>query len=257
MKNYSGLLLSVALFTMSAMNAQTFKEGHDQNLNSVNRLPMHTSYFPYESEELALSGNKETSKNFMSLNGEWNFNWVENADQRPTDFFRVDFNDKGWDKINVPAVWELNGYGDPIYVNIGYAWRNDFKNNPPEVPTKNNHVGSYRQTFTVPADWKGKDIIAHFGSVTSNIYLWVNGKFVGYGEDSKLEQEFDITSYLKPGEENLIAFQVFRWNDGTYLEDQDFFRYSGVGRDCYLVAREKNRIEDIRITPDLVNDYKD
>ena len=120
-----------------------------------------------------------------------------------------------------------------------------------------NHVGSYRRTITVPASWKGKDIIAHFGSVTSNIYLWVNGKFVGYSEDSKLEAEFDLTRYLRPGEENLIAFQVFRWCDGTYLEDQDFFRYSGVGRDCYLYAREKRRIEDIRVTPDLDSDYCD
>ena len=125
------------------------------------------------------------------------------------------------------------------------------------MPAENNHVGSYRRVFTIPADWKGKDIIAHFGSVTSNMYLWVNGKFVGYGEDSKLEQEFDLTPYLVPGKENLIAFQVFRWNDGSYFEDQDFFRYSGVGRDCYLYARDKKRIEDIRVVPDLDADYKD
>ena len=193
----------------------------------------------------------------MSLNGPWKFNWVRNLDSRPTDFWKKDFNDKGWDELNVPAVWELNGYGDPIYVNIGYAWRNDYKNNPPYVPAENNHVGSYRRVFTIPADWKGKDIIAHFGSVTSNMYLWVNGKFVGYGEDSKLEQEFDLTPYLVPGKENLIAFQVFRWNDGSYFEDQDFFRYSGVGRDCYLYARDKKRIEDIRVVPDLDADYKD
>ena len=159
--------------------------------------------------------------------------------------------------MQVPAVWELNGYGDPIYVNVGYAWRNQYKNNPPYVPVEKNHVGSYRKEIIVPADWKGKDIIAHFGSVTSNMYLWINGKFVGYSEDSKLEAEFDVTKYLKPGEENLIAFQVFRWCDGTYLEDQDFFRYSGVGRDCYLYARNKNRIDDIRITPDLDSNYKD
>ena len=182
---------------------------------------------------------------------------MRNLDSRPTDFWKKDFNDKGWDELNVPAVWELNGYGDPIYVNIGYAWRNDYKNNPPYVPAENNHVGSYRRVFTIPADWKGKDIIAHFGSVTSNMYLWVNGKFVGYGEDSKLEQEFDLTPYLVPGKENLIAFQVFRWNDGSYFEDQDFFRYSGVGRDCYLYARDKKRIEDIRVVPDLDADYKD
>lgn len=124
------------------------------------------------------------------------------------------------------------------------------------MPVENNHVGSYRREITVPADWKEKDIIAHFGSVTSNMYLWVNGRYVGYSEDSKLEAEFDLTSYLKPGQKNLIAFQVFRWCDGTYLEDQDFFRYSGVGRDCYLYARDKKRIQDIRVTPDLDADYK-
>ena len=246
---FGGIGLSLA--------AQSFKEWQDQNVNEVNRLPMHSSYFPYASEKEALEGKKENSANYMSLNGKWKFNWVKDADQRPNDFYKKGFDDKGWDEINVPAVWELNGYGDPIYVNIGYAWRNDYENNPPIVPVENNHVGSYRQSFVVPAEWKDKDIIAHFGSVTSNMYLWVNGKFVGYGEDSKLEQEFDLTPFLVPGQENLIAFQVFRWNDGTYLEDQDFFRYSGVGRDCYLVARDKNRIEDIRITPDLVNNYKD
>lgn len=158
----------------------------------------------------------------MTLNGTWKFFWVKDADARPTDFWKPGFNDKGWSDMPVPGVWELYGFGDPIYVNVGYAWRNQFKNNPPEVPVVNNHVGSYRREIVVPADWKGKDIIAHFGSVTSNMYLWVNGKYVGYSEDSKLEAEFDLTSYLKPGQENLIAFQVFRWCDGTYLEDQDF-----------------------------------
>ena len=236
---------------------QTFTEWQDQNVNQINRLPMHAAYFPYASDAEAAQGIKENSANYLPLNGKWKFNFVQNADQRPTDFFKKDFNDKGWDEISVPGVWELNGYGDPLYVNAGYAWSNDFKSNPPHVPEKNNHVGSYRGSFVIPAEWKGKDITAHFGSVTSNMYLWVNGKYVGYGEDSKLEQEFDLTPYLKPGEENLIAFQVFRWSDGTYLEDQDFFRYSGVGRDCYLVARDKNRIEDVRITPDLDADYKD
>lgn len=218
---------------------------------------MHTYYFPYASDQEAASGVKEDSQNYLSLNGLWKFDWVENANQRPKDFYKKDFDDKGWAEIMVPAVWELNGYGDPMYLNAGYPWHNDYENNPPIVPEEKNHIGSYRQSFVIPAEWKDKDITAHFGSVTSNMYLWVNGKYVGYGEDSKLEQEFDITPYLIPGKENLIAFQVNRWSDGTYLEDQDFFRYSGVGRDCYLIAREKNRIEDLRITPDLINDYKD
>ena len=237
--------------------AQTFTEWIDAEVNAVNRMPMHTDYFAYESIEAAEQGVKEASANYMTLNGLWKFFWVKDADSRPTDFWQMGYNDKGWDEIRVPGVWELNGYGDPIYLNIGYPWRNCFQNNPPMVPVENNHVGSYRREVTVPASWKGKQIIAHFGSVTSNMYLWVNGRYVGYSEDSKIEAEFDLTSYVKTGQKNLIAFQVFRWCDGTYLEDQDFFRHSGVGRDCYLYAREKKRIEDIRVTPDLDADYRD
>lgn len=250
--------LITGLFAALAVggSAQSFKEWQDPQVNAVNRAPMHANYFAYESADAAAKENKQQSSNYMSMNGRWKFFWVKDADSRPTDFWKVGFNDKGWDDMQVPAVWELNGYGDPIYVNVGYAWRNQFRNNPPEVPTANNHVGSYRREFVIPASWKGKDIIAHFGSVTSNMYLWVNGKYVGYSEDSKLEAEFDLTSYLKPGQKNLIAFQVFRWCDGTYLEDQDFFRYSGVGRDCYLYARDKKRIQDIRVTPDLDAEYK-
>lgn len=251
-------LLSCCLLALgcSALQAQSFKEWQDPNINAVNRSPMHTNYFAYASPEEAQAGIKENSSNFMTLNGMWKFNWVKDADARPTDFFRTNFNDKGWADMQVPGMWELNGYGDPIYVNVGYAWRSQYKNNPPYVPTTGNHVGSYRKEIVVPADWKGKEIFAHFGSVTSNMYLWVNGRYVGYSEDSKLEAEFNLTKYLKPGK-NLIAFQVFRWCDGTYLEDQDFFRFSGVGRDCYLYARDKKYMQDIRVTPDLDSQYKD
>ena len=246
-------LLCGGLLTLvvTSASAQTFNEWRNAEINAVNRAEMHTSYFAYESAEAAQRGDMTQSERYMSLNGTWKFNWVKNADARPTDFFRTDFNDLGWDEMQVPAVWELNGYGDPLYVNVGYAWRSQYPNNPPYAPIEENHVGSYRRELVVPASWKGQDIIAHFGSVTSNIYLWVNGRFVGYSEDSKLEAEFNLTPYLKFGEKNLFAFQVFRWCDGTYLEDQDFFRFSGVGRDCYLYAREKRRIEDIRLTPDL------
>lgn len=250
------LFASMLLLTALPVEAQSFKEWQDPEVNAVNRAPMHTHYFAYESADAARRGDKEQSANYMTLNGTWKFNWVKDADARPVGFWQTGFNDKGWDDLPVPGMWELHGYGDPIYVNIGYAWRNQYTNNPPYVPTENNHVGSYRREITVPASWKGKDIIAHFGSVTSNMYLWVNGKYVGYSEDSKLEAEFDLTSYLKPGQKNLIAFQTFRWCDGTYLEDQDFFRYSGVGRDCFLYARDKKRIEDIRVTPDLDGEYK-
>ena len=254
MKKY--VFLGLAGCALLSANAQTFKEWQDESVNEINRAAMHTHFFAYENAEKAGSDVKENSKNFMSMNGSWKFFWVKNADQRPTDFWKVEYNDKGWDDMKVPAVWELNGYGDPIYVNIGYPWRNQYKNNPPYVPTEKNHVGSYRREFVIPADWNGKDIVAHFGAVSSNMYLWVNGKFVGYSEDSKLEAEFDLTPYVKPGQKNLIAFQVFRWCDGSYFEDQDFFRYTGVARDCYLYARNKKRIDDIRVVPDLDAEYK-
>ena len=247
------LALAAASLSASGLSAgQT--EWQDPLANAVNRAPMHTSYFAYADAEEAGTGCREASENYMSLNGTWKFFWVENADQRPEGFFARDYDDKGWDDMQVPGIWELNGYGDPLYNNIGYAWEYQFRNNPPEVPVKNNHVGSYRREITIPAGWDGKQIFARFGSVSSNIYLWVNGSFVGYSEDTKLEADFDITRYVRPGK-NLLAFQVFRWCDGSYFEDQDFMRYSGVARDCYLYAREKSRIEDIRVTPDLDSDY--
>ena len=133
-----------ALGLTTAIQAQNFNEWKDPEVNSVNRSAMHTKYFAYASADEAKAGSKEDSQNFMTLNGLWKFNWVRNADARPTNFYQTSFNDKGWDNIKVPAVWELNGYGDPIYVNVGYAWRNQFQNIPPLVPTEYNHVGSYR-----------------------------------------------------------------------------------------------------------------
>ena len=252
MKKIVIFLLSSFLYVFT--HAQ--ERWQDPNVNEVNREPMHSAFFAYESEAAAAQACKESSSNFMSLNGTWKFNWVEHAWQRPTDFYSVGLNDKGWGEMSVPGIWELNGYGDPQYVNIGYGWREQYKNNPPIVPEENNHVGSYRKEIEFPAAWSGKEIYAHFGSVTSNINLYVNGEFVGYSEDSKLEAEFNLTKFLKPGK-NLIAFQAFRWCDGSYLEDQDFWRFSGVGRDCYLFAREKTHIRDLKVTPDLVNDYTD
>ena len=249
------LLCTLALTGLTAFAQKD--EWQDPNVNAINRAPMHTNYFAYESENAALKGCRTSSDNYMSLNGMWKFHWVKDADQRPmTDFYKVGFNDKGWATMQVPGMWKMNGYGDPVYIDSGYAWRNQHPNNPPYVPEENNHVGTYRKEITMPSEWKGREIMAHFGSVTSNMYLWVNGQFVGYSEDSKLEAEFNLTKYLKPGK-NLIVFQVFRWCDGTYLEDQDLFRFSGVARDCYLYTRTINHIEDIRVTPDLDAQYKD
>lgn len=249
MKKY---LLIVLL--LSAIVVQAKEKWLDPVINQKNRAEMHTAFFSYESQELALNGIKENSSNFLSLNGNWNFNWVEHAWQRPTDFYTVKYDDKDWVTMQIPAMWELNGYGDPIYVNSGYPWRNQNAINPPVVPEENNHVGTYRKFIEVPANWSGKQIKVHFGSVTSNITLYINGKYVGYSEDSKLEAEFDVTKFIKPGK-NLFAFQVFRWCDGSYLEDQDFWRFSGVARDCYLYANNKTLIENIEVTPVLIDNY--
>ncbi len=245
--------------TFGAVQQPTYTEWHDLQVNAINRFPLHTNFFTFAPGELAATGNadKTKSKNFLSLDGEWKFNWVANADQRPADFFKEGLDDSKWKNIQMPGIWEMLGYGDPEYVNAGFAWSGHFDQQPPAVPVKDNHVGSYRRIIEIPADWDGKQVVAHFGSVTSNIYLYVNGQFAGYAEDSKVAAEFDITPYLKKGK-NLIAFQTFRWSDGSWCEDQDFWRLSGVARESYLFARDaKMQIEDIRVTPDLVNDYKD
>jgi len=249
------LILALAATAMVA-NAQTFKEWQDPNINQVNRMAMHTHFFGFESEEAA-KGEPEQSANYLSINGQWKFQWQNDAVNYKSDFYRTDYNDASWRTMPVPGCWELNGAGDPIYVNAQYAWAAQEGNNPPSVPTTNNHVGYYRHEIEVPAHWKGQQIIAHFGSVSSCFYLWVNGKYVGYSEDSKLEAEFDLTKYVTPGQKALIAMQVFRWCDGTYLEDQDYFRNTGIHRDCWLYAQPKQHIQDIRVTPDLDAQYLD
>ena len=238
------LSLSFAAFLCSeqSVSAQTFTEWQDPQVNQINRLPMHTTF--------------QSDCNKVSLHGNWKFYYQEDATAPLKDFYSSAVDDSKWASMPVPGMWELNGFGDPIYVNVGYAWRGRNYNTPPTVPLEHNHVGSYRRTITIPADWKGQQVIAHFGSVTSNIYLYVNGQFAGYSEDSKLATEFDITQFVKPGD-NLIAFQTYRWCDGTYLEDQDFFRFCGVARDSYLYARDKKvQLNDLRVKTDLSYDYK-
>lgn len=256
--------LAVTMSAKSLAKAQavqpSYTEWHDLQMNSINRLAPHTDFFGFRAGEVngttSSVFDRSSSRNYMSLDGMWKFHWVENADQRPTDFFREDLDDSSWKNMPVPGNWELNGYGVPEYVNDGFAWRGHFNEQPPAVPVKDNHVGSYRRKVIVPADWDGKQIIAHFGSVTSNIYLYVNGHFVGYAEDSKVAAEFDITPYVKKGE-NLIAFQCFRWCDGSWCEDQDFWRLSGVARESYLYARSKQaHLDDIRIVADLDDQYR-
>ena len=244
-----------------AIQQPTFTEWHDLQVNEINRLPLHTMHFAYDPNDFAGTGaeylDKKKSMNYLSLEGTWKFNWVANADERPTDFYKTDLDDSKWNNIQMPGNWEMLGYGQPEYVNNGFAWRGHFDQQPPAVPTKDNHVGSYRREINIPSNWDGKRVIAHFGSVTSNIYLYVNGKFAGYAEDSKVAAEFDITPFLKKGK-NLIAFQTFRWCDGSWCEDQDFWRLSGPARENYLYARSKDhRLLDVRVETELKNNYKD
>ena len=244
-----------------AIQQPTFTEWHDLQVNEINRLPLHTLHFAYDPNDFAGTGaeylDKKKSMNYLSLDGTWKFNWVANADERPTDFYKTDLDDSKWNNIQMPGNWEMLGYGQPEYVNVGFGWRGHFDQQPPAVPTKDNHVGSYRREINIPANWDGKRVIAHFGSVTSNIYLYVNGKFAGYAEDSKVAAEFDITPFLKKGK-NLIAFQTFRWCDGSWCEDQDFWRLSGPARENYLYARSKDhRLLDVRVETELKNNYKD
>ena len=244
-----------------AIQQPTFTEWHDLQVNEINRLPLHTMHFAYDPNDFPGTGaeylDKKKSMNYLSLDGTWKFNWVANADERPTDFYKTDLDDSKWNNIQMPGNWEMLGYGQPEYVNVGFGWRGHFDQQPPAVPTKDNHVGSYRREINIPANWNGKRVIAHFGSVTSNIYLYVNGKFAGYAEDSKVAAEFDITPFLKKGK-NLIAFQTFRWCDGSWCEDQDFWRLSGPARENYLYARSKDhRLLDVRVETELKNNYKD
>ena len=244
-----------------AIKQPTFTEWHDLQVNEINRLPLHTMHFAYDPNDFPGTGaeylDKKKSMNYLSLEGTWKFNWVANADERPTDFYKTDLDDSKWNNIQMPGNWEMLGYGQPEYVNVGFGWRGHFDQQPPAVPIKDNHVGSYRREINIPSNWDGKRIIAHFGSVTSNIYLYVNGKFAGYAEDSKVAAEFDITPFLKKGK-NLIAFQTFRWCDGSWCEDQDFWRLSGPARENYLYARSKDhRLLDVRVETDLKNNYKD
>ena len=244
-----------------AIQQPTFTEWHDLQVNEINRLPLHTMHFAYDPNDFPGTGaeylDKKKSMNYLSLEGTWKFNWVANADERPTDFYKTDLDDSKWNNIQMPGNWEMLGYGQPEYVNVGFAWRGHFDQQPPAVPTKDNHVGSYRREINIPANWDGKRVIAHFGSVTSNIYLYVNGQFAGYAEDSKVAAEFDITPFLKKGK-NLIAFQTFRWCDGSWCEDQDFWRLSGPARENYLYARSKDhRLLDVRVETELKNNYKD
>ena len=227
----------------------------DPKVNSENEKPDVADYFAYEDLKTAEAGQKDRSSRFMSLEGNWKFNFVKNAYDKPDDFFTEGYDDGKWVDFPVPGLFEMNGYGDRIYTNVTYPWNNEYPINPPIVGERDNYVGSYRQSFTVPAAWKGERVYIHVGSATSNLWVWVNGKYVGYSEDSKMEAEFDITDFVKFGEKNLIAMRIMRWCDGSYIEDQDFWRFTGIAREVYLYSRPQAHLDDVRVVTDLDAKY--
>ncbi len=253
------ILLSAAL--LGALSAQAQKKEYwlDPNTNRVNTEQSRADFFAFESNELAHRADKTQSSRYLSLEGQWKFNFVKDHNLAPEGFQNMKFDDSQWTQFSVPGLFELNGYGDRIYKNTGYSWNTqwEYKSRPGYIEEKNNYTGSYRKSFLIPADWKGQQIYFHVGSATSNFRLWINGKEVGYSEDSKLAAEWDVTKYLTPGKENLIAMQVMRWCDGSYGEDQDFWRFTGIAREVYLYARPTTHLVDITLTPDLENNYQD
>lgn len=242
------LLLCFFVLSWLIAGAQTQPVWKNPYVNQQNREARRADFFAFESQEKA-RGDKSASERYLSMEGMWKFCFVKDHQDAPKGFFALKYDDSRWVDFPVPGLFEVNGYGDMIYVNIGYAWKTTFRSNPPYIGETNNYTGSYRRTFDLPAGWKGQDVYFHVGSATSNLSLWVNGKYVGYSEDSKVAAEFNITKYLKPGK-NLIAMQVMRWCDGSYLEDQDFWRFTGIAREVYLYAKPKTHIEDIAVGQD-------
>ena len=249
------LLLSLPLALLAptaTMAAEVKPVWQNPLVNQQNREPRRAHFFAFESAEKAMTGDKAKSSRYLSMEGKWRFNFVKDHNLAPKDFFSLKFDDSQWVDFPVPGLFEIEGYGDKTYKNAGYAWCTTFDNNPPFIGETNNYTGSYRRTFEFPSDWNGQDVYFHVGSATSNLSVWVNGKYVGYSEDSKVAAEFNITKYLKKGQ-NLIAMQVMRWCDGSWLEDQDFWRFTGIAREVYLYARPKAHIEDITVNTDFFN----
>ncbi|NMC38927.1 MAG: DUF4981 domain-containing protein [Bacteroidales bacterium] len=239
-------------YTNTAFTEKEPRDWENPAVFNINREAHHASIISYPDKVSVLAGNMQESPNYLSLDGVWNFHYADSPDKRPFWFFRDDFDTREWDEIEVPSNWQMKGYDVPVYVNITYP----FKQNPPYIDHSWNPVGSYKRTFTVPSSWKNKEVFLQFGAVSSAFYVWINEQLVGYSEESKLPAEFNITKNLKRGK-NSIAVEVYRWSDGSYLEDQDFWRLSGIQRTVFLHARPKTRIADFFAVADLENNYSD
>ena len=247
------LILCILLGTLSS---QAQERWLNPAVNQENREPARAAFFAYETTEAAATMDKSKSTRYLNMEGDWRFHFAVDHDKAPAGFEAAGYDDSAWELFPVPGLFEILGHGDRIYKNVGYSWNKQFDPVPPYIQERNNYTGSYRRMFRIPANWKGLQTFVHIGSATSNVTLWVNGQYVGYSEDSKVAAEFDITPYLKPGEDNLIAMQVMRWCDGSYVEDQDFWRFSGIARECYLYARPRAHVTDLFITPDLDRNYR-
>ncbi|MCX6538575.1 MAG: DUF4981 domain-containing protein [Acidobacteria bacterium] len=249
------VVLMAAAWWRPTPSAQTASppEWQDPVVVGVNREAPHATFTIYPNEPSALINARSATPFYQSLNGPWKFHWVPKPADRPVDFYKVDFDDKAWKTIRVPSDWQLEGHDVPIYTNITYPWG---KVDPPLIPVDNNPVGSYRRHFTLPAAWAGRRVFVNFDGVASAFYLWVNGQRVGYSEDSRTPAEFDITKSVKSGD-NLITVEVYRWCDGSYLEDQDFWRLSGIFRDVTLWSVDTVHIRDVEVRADLDADLRD
>ena len=255
------VLLSGLTATFTLAQQQPLPEWQSQYAVGLNKLAPHTYVWPYANASgIEKPGGYEQSPFYMSLNGKWKFHWVKNPDNRPKDFYQPSYYTGGWADINVPGNWERQGYGTAIYVNETYEFDDkmfNFKKNPPLVPYAENEVGSYRRTFKVPADWKGRRVVLCCEGVISFYYVWVNGKLLGYNQGSKTAAEWDITDVLNEGE-NVVALEVYRWSSGAYLECQDMWRLSGIERDVYLYSTPKQYIADYKLNASLEKEkYKD
>lgn len=244
-------LLAVCGTTVFGQEKSNTNDWENPEVFQINREPARAAFLPYADEASAISDNYASSPWYFSLNGKWKFLWSPTPDQRPKNFFKSDYNTTNWKEIPVPANWELNGFGIPIYTNITYP----FDRNPPFINHADNPVGSYKKDFVLPENWNNRHVYLHFEAGTSAMYIWINGEKVGYTENTKSPAEFDITKYLKDGKNNL-AVEVYRWSDGSYLEDQDFWRLSGIDRDVYLYSTNNIRISDFFAKPDLDSNYK-
>ncbi len=265
-----GLLLFLLGLLTGSCNKKVIEDyWEDPSVFGINKLPAHAAQISFSSEEEALEGNISNSSRYKSLNGSWKFKFADNPDDAPTDFYKKNYKSGGWDEIDVPANWERRGYGNAIYTNITYPFvppsqkplRDENRGNRfditehPEIPHELNDVGCYLKEFEIPQTWSEMQVIIHFGGVSSAFYLWMNGEFVGYSQGSRLPAEFNITEYLNPGK-NTVAVKVYRWCDGSYLEDQDHWKLSGIHRNVYLKAEPNIYIKDYFVQTDLDEKYE-